>query len=749
MDSGNAYSSLSSSVVCDNKHAIRKETLHGREYLVAHIRLLVPGVLNGSQGPLLYPIEEVSNDAQAWNGMPIVLGHPEIVIDGISQHISARSPSVLSEKLMGYLFNVEVSPPSSTGQPRARGEGGDSSVARGLGEDTIYPGALEGEAWFDVQATRTISPSTLSALQKGNPIEVSTGLFLDQEKALPDATYNGTPYDHVARNYRPDHLAILGIDGSGEKGACSNDDGCGINVNTTVSATTEVESATNCGGPGGTRGPCAKGDKAPPASGKGSKAAAVKSSGPPKIKDVMKATPKSKESSTQKKVGEARSKQAESEKAMGSELKNLSDVDKELSDYGGSIQNPGAGLKSGSYGTQAKAKIKELVKKREGISKKVEKHSKDVEKHKGKAESLEKQSTGNKYAQLQVLSNTSHNGVSPMSTNTFSRPSTIHWLTTNCRCWNGRRATLSKMSDLQLRSLRTNAQAAVKLAKGGKSLTLILNALKTSNQDEGEGPSKIDTAGLAKFFGVDVDPAQDPSGFITALIGQLDMVREQLSPAPPPPPGSEPAIAQDEEMEEEPTSKEEVPEEEMVAAQEEEEMLEEEGATNFGGEDENDEKVQEEMKKKKVPITLQGNSRRQMTEGEWMATAPPRIKAAMQLGIEADKRERVTLVNKLTANLYNPDLKKARRQWLLKKPTEELRIMASLIPTSNNSFDSHNENVGGWDGVFVNSQDDYSGAGGFGEVSSTTNKDDELVLCPPTFNDLYQGRQERQEHNRR
>ena len=42
--------------------AVRRAKLHGREHIVSPIVLINPGVLNGSQGPLLYPVDEVAKD---------------------------------------------------------------------------------------------------------------------------------------------------------------------------------------------------------------------------------------------------------------------------------------------------------------------------------------------------------------------------------------------------------------------------------------------------------------------------------------------------------------------------------------------------------------------------------------------------------------------------------------------------------------------------------------------------------------
>jgi hypothetical protein len=62
----------------------------------------------------------------------------------------------------------------------------------------------------------------LDKLDKGEMVEISTGLFTDN---IPESgVWNGEAYTAVARNYRPDHLAIL----PDQKGSCSIADGAGL-----------------------------------------------------------------------------------------------------------------------------------------------------------------------------------------------------------------------------------------------------------------------------------------------------------------------------------------------------------------------------------------------------------------------------------------------------------------------------------------------------------------------------------------
>ncbi len=180
--------------------AAERRTINGREFLVTRATLIVPGVLNGSKGALYYPSDEIAKDPMAWNGMPIVGYHPQV--NGI--HVSGRDPDIFADQGLGYVY---------------RAQAGDT---------------LNAELWFDVQATRNFdkkldtASKILPRLESGKSIEISTGLFTDNEDS--PGTYNDRNYDAIARNYRPDHLAVL----PDQIGACSVADGCGINVNFTV-----------------------------------------------------------------------------------------------------------------------------------------------------------------------------------------------------------------------------------------------------------------------------------------------------------------------------------------------------------------------------------------------------------------------------------------------------------------------------------------------------------------------------------
>ena len=178
----------------------RRETRNGRDYLVAPIRLLVTGVLNGSKGALFYPSDEISRNYETWHGIPITVNHPSLN----GEYVAASHPGVLDRQGVGTLMNPT------------------------LASHTHNRQRLTAEGWFDVDATRRIDSRVLNALEAGRPLEISTGLFTDNEEA--PGVYNGRHYAFIARNYKPDHLAVL----PDQVGACSTNDGCGINVNTST-----------------------------------------------------------------------------------------------------------------------------------------------------------------------------------------------------------------------------------------------------------------------------------------------------------------------------------------------------------------------------------------------------------------------------------------------------------------------------------------------------------------------------------
>jgi Uncharacterized protein conserved in bacteria (DUF2213) len=153
---------------------------------------IVPGVLSGSDGALMYPGMDVAASTKHWDGVPLVVYHP---YKG-GNVVTAKS---VPEKHIGVLRNSK------------------------------YRGKLVHECWFDEDKTRNADRRVYDAIVSGSPMEVSTGLNLD--KVPGSGVHKGKAYDRIARNYRPDHLAIL----PDQQGACSVAEGCGLNVNASLS----------------------------------------------------------------------------------------------------------------------------------------------------------------------------------------------------------------------------------------------------------------------------------------------------------------------------------------------------------------------------------------------------------------------------------------------------------------------------------------------------------------------------------
>lgn len=168
---------------------VRNETLEGRPYLAVPMVMIKEGVLNGSDGPILYTSEELAKVPQVWNTKPVVVQHP--TLNGKS--LSACDPDVLEKYRVGMIMNT-----SWDGQ------------------------RLKAEAWLEPSRLEAVDSRVLNAVQKGEMMEVSTGLFSEIEQK--PGVFKGRHYKGVVRNLRPDHLAIL----PDSIGACSIADGAGL-----------------------------------------------------------------------------------------------------------------------------------------------------------------------------------------------------------------------------------------------------------------------------------------------------------------------------------------------------------------------------------------------------------------------------------------------------------------------------------------------------------------------------------------
>lgn len=161
--------------------------------------MIVEGVFVGNQGPILYEGQEITKSVASWNHKPLTVGHPK---KG-EQFVSGCLPESIEEFGVGMILNTSWNTKTKK---------------------------LRADAWFDEQRLDVVPGGNAikSALTKQEPMEVSTGLFVDKEVA--SGSYSGKEFTSKARNFRPDHLAVI-VNGVG---ACSLKDGAGLLVNKQV-----------------------------------------------------------------------------------------------------------------------------------------------------------------------------------------------------------------------------------------------------------------------------------------------------------------------------------------------------------------------------------------------------------------------------------------------------------------------------------------------------------------------------------
>lgn len=173
-------------------YTTRERELNGKQYIIVPVVMMVEGVHNGSRGAVYHSQEQLQKNVAGWNGIPVTLYHPN-PDNGAGG--SANSPDELERSSIGLIFHAR------------------------------YDNGLKAEAWLNIERLEDISPDTLVAIREHRSIEVSVGMFTDEETMSGE--WNGETYEAVASNYVPDHLALL----PGERGACSWEDGCGIRTN--------------------------------------------------------------------------------------------------------------------------------------------------------------------------------------------------------------------------------------------------------------------------------------------------------------------------------------------------------------------------------------------------------------------------------------------------------------------------------------------------------------------------------------
>ena len=193
---------FSSYNVLNNTYQLRTVVHQGVPHLVIPVIMMVEGVHNGSHGKLLHLAEDLGKFPGSWNGIPVTVEHPE---EGY-QYISANIPSIVDSQVVGRIYGTHF-------------------------ED----GRLKSEAWINEAKVREISPLALAYILQGKPLEVSVGVFTEDE--ITSGTWHDEEYVAIARNHRPDHLALL----PGGQGACSWKDGCGVRTNSNKEGGNDVD----------------------------------------------------------------------------------------------------------------------------------------------------------------------------------------------------------------------------------------------------------------------------------------------------------------------------------------------------------------------------------------------------------------------------------------------------------------------------------------------------------------------------
>lgn len=177
--------------VAVNAASIRREQHNGREHIVVpSFTLPDEVVMNGG----LYPHDEIEKSYASLEGTLAPLGHPQVN----GEYVSAQQPDAINSYHVGA-WNRNV-----------KRVGNRISVEKMI--DVEFAKNTEG------------GRKLLEAINKGEPIHTSTGIFLEREM-----TPNADGHEWIARNMNFDHDAIL----IGEIGAATPEDGVGMMVNKT------------------------------------------------------------------------------------------------------------------------------------------------------------------------------------------------------------------------------------------------------------------------------------------------------------------------------------------------------------------------------------------------------------------------------------------------------------------------------------------------------------------------------------
>jgi hypothetical protein len=605
----------------------------GRDYIVVPTTMIVPGVLAGSQGPIYYPSEVVNADPDTWNHMPIVLDHPTVdAPDGTKRHISARTPEVIEKYGMGFVFN-----------------------AQGTGN-------LGAESWFDVERTRKVSPATLSAIEAGKPLECSTGISLATNLAAAGSTYNNREYTHVAVHIKPDHLAVL----PDKVGACSVQDGCGIGVgNTSWTDQIQFEETWNAWSDAAREAALEARRNLSKATSdvKEAKSDLAKAQADlDKHNEVTAAVIAQVQKITETAVADLRAKAADKIAAIKAESeKRLQDLKAKHAARRVKLGLPPATNSSQTALERAQGVRLAVVNADTGGTpsdhldmspEKACKILKDGEVDGKPLTEAQRGMFGALCGELDKTGNTSTNGDTSMPLTPQQRAGIISNLTTNCDCWKfqGDKEFLEKAPDGKLLALN-------KAVVTHRKLEPLANLFTVNADGDGE-VAGVNIKDLADFFGVTVDPAQDPAGFMKALVAELDAVRAKLT--------NDPEDMQDaaaDESTEAPADATMVPTGNKTRNANLQKFLGTGNGKGRGG-------------RRQQP-------QRRQTLNEFLTTAPPEVTALLQDSAKVVNERKMVLAQKLTANIHDPVLKQKLIANHMKKDRETLELEVQALPVGN------------------------------------------------------------------
>ncbi len=172
-----------------NTRAVRKEKRNGRDVVIVPAATLPDGVV---MNDIMYPADEIERSYVGLNRTPAPLGHP--TING--KFVSAKDPEGINLGWIGA-WNENL-----------RRENGRVLLDKVI--DVEFANRSEG------------GKAVLAAIDKGEPVHTSTGLYCNLEAANGDVAYK-----NIAGNIELDHDAIL-VD---TEGAATPAQGVGMMVN--------------------------------------------------------------------------------------------------------------------------------------------------------------------------------------------------------------------------------------------------------------------------------------------------------------------------------------------------------------------------------------------------------------------------------------------------------------------------------------------------------------------------------------